>query len=105
MNEGFGSRILCRLIEKYLHIGYINVHTTSTYVKVIFYRGITRYDLSETHCIKFMSFLRNAGITQFYSEKKSVSGNPHDANTYWVCTVNIKVENLAGLIRIMNGGK
>lgn len=105
MNEGFGSKILCHLIEKYLHIGYINVHTTDTYVKVIFYRGITKNDLSETHCLKFMAFLRNAGITQFYSEKKFVSGNPHDADSYWVCIVSIKAEDLAGLIRIMNGGK
>lgn len=104
-NEGFGSMILHRLIHQYLNIGYIDVHVKEDTISILFYRGITRNDLSETHCLKFMAFLRKYGVTNFYSEKITISGNPHDANFYWKCTLyNITADELAGLIRLTRGG-
>lgn len=104
-NEGFGSMILHKLIHQYLNIGYIDVHVKEDTISVLFYRGITRNDLSELHLNRFISFLRSYGISHFYSEKITVSGNPHDANFYWKCTiVNMKADELAGLIRVTKGG-
>lgn len=105
-NVGFGSMILHKLIHQYLNIGYIDVHAYDNYIEILFYRGLTRNDLSETHCSKFMSFLHKYGLTQFYSEKKTLSGNPHDADYYWKCTIqNITPDELAGLIRLTKGGQ
>lgn len=105
-NVGFGSMILHKLIHQYLNIGYIDVHVYDNYIEILFYRGLTRNDLSETHCSKFMSFLHKYGLTQFYSEKKTLSGNPHDADYYWKCTIqNITPDELAGLIRLTKGGQ
>ncbi len=106
MNVGFGSIILHKMISEYLQIGYFDVHCYDNYIELYFYRGLTRNDLSEPHCLKFMSFLRKYGIPQFYSEKKTLSGNKHDANFYWKCTVkDITPDELAGLIRLTRGGK
>ena len=106
MNTGFRSMILHKLIHQYLNIGYIDVHVYDNYIEILFYRGLTRNDLSETHCSRFMSFLRKYGLTQFYSERKTMSGNKHDADYYWKCTIqNITPDELAGLIRLTKGGK
>ncbi|MBR2239868.1 hypothetical protein IKN40_08725 [bacterium] len=106
-NIGFGSNILQRLLEKYLYIGYTEIHVyeKDKKIEIHFYRGITRTDLSEPHLNVFMSFLRKYGVTNFYSEKITISGNPHDANFYWKCTLyNITADELAGLIRLTKGG-
>lgn len=108
MNVGFGSNILHKLMHQYLNIGYIDVHVYEDYkkIEVYFYRGLTRNDLSEPHLNIFINFLRKYGLSNFYSEKKTLSGNPHDANFYWKCTLdNITADELAGLIRLTKGGQ
>lgn len=107
-NTGFGSNILQRQIEKYLHIGYTEVHVyqESKQISIYFYRGITIRDLSEPHLSKFVYFLNKYGITDLSIERKTVSGNPHDANFYYICTLNnITADELSGLIRLTEGGK
>lgn len=101
MTTGFGSRILKKLIEKYLFIGYIDVNVIDEYTVVIyFYRGITRVDLGETHCNKFTKFLTENGVTNFKVSKV------HATKSDWCyqCLIgNTSVEQLSGLIRLAGG--
>lgn len=100
-NKGFGSMILNKLINQYLHIGYIDVHVIDDYTVVIyFYRGITRTDLSETHCNKFTKFLTENGVTNFRVSKV------HATKSDWCyqCLIgNTNIKQLSGLIRLVGG--